>query len=189
MDISNIINLGLFLLTAVSTIFAGFQLLQARKAKTEAEAAKEEAKQYSLEALAALQDVANNSSRTAGAVEGIDVSGARSADSLERLAMRPVPWRVEQVHPDVGDWQLFNGGNDSVISTSLTTKDPSELVWLASDFSMDQIKVWTPGEFELIEFTGHAMLAAPAVITVILGWRYADDPDDYPDRKWKAMIS
>lgn len=67
MELSNIVNLGLFLLTAVGLGLTAWQALDARGARDDAQKARDAAREHEKAALDAAQQSADSSTRAADA--------------------------------------------------------------------------------------------------------------------------
>lgn len=188
MDASTIINLGIFILTGLSLVVTLILAMDARKSKVASAKSAEIAAAARLAADAAIVDLSNSAARGATASEGIDVSAAGAAQSLERLAARPAPWRLDKLHPRNSDWKLTNSSASTVLMHSLAASTPEDAAYLETRDFDPRNKLWSPGEMELIAHSGGGGLTAPAHITIRIEYNFSDEGEDAVRRRWSGLI-
>jgi hypothetical protein len=177
------------IVAGAAAIFAWVQASTATGARKDAQEARDAAAEHERRALAALQGLEQASGRTASATEGIDASATRTAAALERIATVPPPWKLEELTAD-GDWRLINNSSTMAISKRVLPDTPDRGEWFDAPGWMANVeKSWNPGDWEHITHKGAGMLASPGPITILVVWRWWDDPDEVQDRTWKGIIS
>jgi hypothetical protein len=186
MDVSNSINLGLFLLTAVLAWVAIIQGKEARSARDEARAEQILARESADRAVAAAELTANSLGRSADATEGIAGSGDRSALALERIARTRDTWTLTRERWDGHAWLLKNESSHTLHTSSIQTLRPEDQNLVLPEWG-DLLKpiVWSPGESMILTFTGGG-LTEPGHATVIV--EYTIDGDERIER-FKGRVS
>lgn len=111
MDPSNILNLGLLLVTAIGVGIAALHAREARKARDEANTARDEAKDYEARAVTASEVSAGAAQRSASSLEEAQaIAAAQDARSRERS---DVAWEWRWDRQTNGDFVIIqNIGND-----------------------------------------------------------------------------
>lgn len=182
MEIASLwINAGLFTATVLAAVIAW-------KGVTDARRARDEAADHASSALKAAESIASASGRTATATEGLDASGIRTAQALERIATTPPPWKLDELSVN-GDWRLINSGPVAAITRSVLTEDPADAQWLRTEgWTPTELITWLPSDWKHLTNAANALLAGPASITIAVEWRWPDDPEDVQDRVWRGII-
>jgi hypothetical protein len=178
--------------TAIAILAAAaafWQAYEAREARTDARKASVSAAGHESAVLDLLNGLDASGSRTAVATEGIDISSARTADALQRIATSPPPWKLEPLGVE-GQWRLVDESTTAVRTNEVTVENPEHLVLLEADgWEPSKPKDWNPGDWERLAYGAANSFAGPGSITIVVSWRWFDDPQDIPDRHWKGIIS
>ncbi len=132
MDASNWINLGLLVVAIVAALFAAFQVVEARKARSDAVDAKEAAAKYEEAALAASEKAANSAQDSAESQRRIAKATEQQAEYAEVAADAQKPWSFEALTAPKGEqrWQIVNRTNKMIVGASLSAMDPENSQWL-----------------------------------------------------------
>ena len=112
MDSATVISLGLLIITGIAAAFAGYQAIQAREARSDAQAA-------SRDSAAAAREAAESSRRSADAAE-------RQAAAAERTLAQNDPWIFEPAGASGHRWKVTNRTHETATMASITS-DPGEL--------------------------------------------------------------
>ncbi|WP_210506104.1 hypothetical protein [Naasia sp. SYSU D00057] len=169
MDQSNVINLGLFLLTAVGVLVSCWQALDARRARNDARVASADAERHEQAALDAAR-------RSALAAEESASASTRSADASERIAAAvemtatpPRPWLLEY---EGGErWKAINNTGVNVDFVAVTGKPQA---WVVPDTEVPR----DVAAGESISFRLPKRLNSPSSVTVKVVWRNPDMTGD-----------
>jgi hypothetical protein len=177
--------------TAIAVVAAGgavWQAAEARVARNAAKRSEAKAAEHEQAALDAEQRMATASERTASATEGIDASGVRSADALERLVRAPVPWVLEELSAD-GHWRLRNRSNDIVVTTDIEVENPEDAKWPRTPGWEEPhgVSVWAADHWERVDNEGSGMFAGPGSLTLVVHWRWEVESES-EQRVWKGII-
>ena len=168
MDVSNWINLGIFLLTAIAVWVAIDQAREARTQRIAADKASVSAGEHEAAALDA-------ASRSAIASERAASEQGRAADALEKqatlaeLVSRPEdPWLFEALSPPNMDqrWRVENRTGEKVVSVVISS--PSLGEWILPE-GEDVIESVDPGESIFFEFKRRYTSPTSATVWVLWG--------------------
>ncbi len=163
MDVSNWINLGLFLLTGLGVFLAARSARSARRSESDARA-------FARAAIAAQERQAEAQERSATALEAsVDIGNGR-----------PHGARWELVPETDGRWRIFNHGPGSVRDIELSIEeDPSAFV-PGTDLPKSQL-----AEGLAMTFFVARSLGSPADLTLVVKWRDADTGELL---EWRAPL-
>lgn len=172
MDTSNLINLGLFVLTALGLATTVWQAIDARSSRNEAQQASRDAADHERSALGAAQ-------RSASAAELSVQEQRRSADALERqttiaetIANPPEKWLLEPLGDGLGDqkWKVTNYTGGDVTGVMLGTPNGYGEKWIIPE-SEGPIDL---ARNESTYFTFQRGDTSPTSATVWIFWTPAD---------------
>lgn len=155
MDTSNVINLGLLIVTTIATIVSIIAVVDARRSRTSASADAGTAK-----------DEAN---RATEAAEGIQAESARIAQGIQAMneredarEARRVPWIVERVSKE--RWKVIN---NTGAKAEMVDFKPEVGVRIQMEDGRDTRDV-PPGQPVFISFGGG--ITDPATATIVVDW-------------------
>jgi hypothetical protein len=154
-DTSNVINLGLFILTGMGVLVAGRQAGDARRAREDAQDARDEAKAHEAAALKAAQDSADSSNRAADALE-------RSAFAAEAAVVKP-DISVEQI--TAHRWKVTNESGFILDFIEFGSRPPDVLT-----IEEGSAQTLAPGASTFIGFGGG--VTDPTHVTVDMSYRH-----------------
>jgi hypothetical protein len=154
-DISNVINLGLLLLTAVGLGFTAWMALDARGARDDAQTARDKAKVHEEAALEAARQSAESSTRAANALE-------RSAAAAEAAIEKP-DISIERLSKT--RWKITNESGFVLDFVEFTTQPPDVLT-----VESGPNQTLAPGEGTFIQFGGG--VSDPSHVTVDMSYRH-----------------
>jgi hypothetical protein len=171
LDISNILNLGLFLLTGVGVWVA---IAQARDAGRAREGADRANAQAALHEKAA----ADAAERSASASEHAVIEQRRTADALERQAaavetasIKRDEWDFELTESGSDQrWRVINRTGENVTSVTIGTPSGTDERWIQPE-SADPVDVEADGA---VYFWFQRRLEAPSTATIWVHWTAAD---------------
>ncbi len=103
MDPTNILNIGLLLVTAIGVAVAGVQVREARSARDEANTARDEAKDYEARAVKASEVSAGAAQRSASSLE--EAQAIATAQDARSRELSDVAW----------EWRWDTGGNSDFV--------------------------------------------------------------------------
>lgn len=169
MDQSNLINLGLLLVTAIGAAFAGWQALDARAARREAQDARDATKDIERDALKVQVATANAGAAAAAALE--------EANRIANAAAPKSPWVMTR------DGRKIVVRNDS--GRQLLDVDARDHSGHGDINALVDLPYATMQPNESLVFGYDKSLASPAVDTLIVTWREAGEADK---RKWGFTV-
>lgn len=171
MDVSNIINLGLLLVTATGVFVAIYQAKEARAARNHAEAASNSAADHERAALAAAQKSAEEAGRSAAALE--------EANEIARQSLPRDPWNL--IQHTKNKYEIRNDSAETLWGVALDEASRQGDVTPFSDVPVPQLH---PGES--IYFDYSKSFASPASTTIIVSWGF---PDTTERQTWRRTLS
>jgi len=172
----------------LAALVAGWQAWEARRARNEAKLASDAAAKHEAAMESILNDVSNSGARSAVAAEGIDVSSAVSAEALRKIAMSPPPWKLWQQGGE-GTWRLMNDSTTAVYTRGIRLEVPEyDELLVTEGWQPQEQKLWNPSDWERLTNQAAGSMASPGEMTILVPWRWFDDPEEAPDRIWKGTI-
>ncbi|MCI4658929.1 hypothetical protein [Cryobacterium zhongshanensis] len=169
MDQSNIINLGLLLVTAVGACITAWQALDARRARDDALGARDAAREHETVALRASVDSASAAARSAEALE------KRNAIELSKLTTEP--WSLSNIGTK---YDLRNVSKDVMHVVSV------DELGVGNDITLFDDDLQDVGPGESICFDYSKTLASPASTTLHVSW---GDPLTGDRTFWRRTLS
>lgn len=169
MDQSNIINLGLLLITAIGVGVTARQALDARRARDDARAAKDAAQEHETVSLRASVDSASAAARSAEALE------QRNAIELSKIPTDP--WSLSSIG---SKYELRNISKDVMHVVSVDELGEENDITLFDDDLQDV------GPGESIYFDYSKTFASPASTTLHVSW---GDPMTGDRTFWRRTLS
>lgn len=172
MDTSNLINLGLLIVTAIGLALTVWQAFDARSSRDKAQMASRNAAEHERAALGAAQ-------RSATAAELSAQEHRRSADALERQATiaetsayPSEKWLLESLGHESMDqrWKVTNQTGEDVTSVTLGTPNGLNEQWIKPE-NNDPIDL---GRNESTYFTFLRRVTSPTSATIWVFWTPAD---------------
>jgi hypothetical protein len=152
---SNLINLGLFVLTGLGVLVAAGQARDARTARKDAQLARDDAKAHETAALRAAQESADSSTRAADALE-------RSASAAESAIEKP-DFKILQASDH--RWKITNNSGFVLDFIQFGSRPPGVLT-----IEGGAAQTLAPRESTFIQFGGG--VSDPSFVTVDLSYRH-----------------
>lgn len=171
MDATNIINIGLLLVTAIGVFGAIYQAKEARAARNDAQASSESAADHERAALAAAQQSAAEAARSAAALE--------EANDIARQSLPRDPWNLVQ-HPK-NKYELRNDSTETLWSVGLDEVSDQQDITPFVKLPIPQLH---PGESIFFDYS--KSFASPASTTVIVSW---DLQNSTERQTWRRTLS
>jgi len=171
MDATILVNIGLLMVTAIGASFTGWQALDARHARKDAQAARDAAKGYEAAALRASEN------STAAATRSADALDERNA--IERSKLPTEPWALTNTG---SKHELRNISKDVLHAVCVNELGDGNDITLFDD--ADGGRDVGPGES--IYFDYSKTLASPASTTLHATW---GDPATGQRSEWRRTLS
>lgn len=84
---------------------------------------------------------------------------------------------------------LTNASTTGVYTHDIRLEKPEYAELLETEgWDPAQRKLWNPSDWERLTNRAAGTLASPGEMTLLVPWRWFDDPDEAPDRVWKGTI-
>ena len=171
MDATTIVNIGLLIVTAIGASFTGWQALDARHARNEAQAARDAAKGYEAAALRASENSAAAATRSADALD--------ERNAIERSKLPTEPWALMN---SGSKYELRNITKDVLHAVYVNELGDGNDITLFDD--ADDGRDVGPGES--IYFDYSKTFASPASTTLQATW---GDPATGQRSEWRRTLS
>jgi hypothetical protein len=171
-DQSNIINLGLFVLTGVAVLLSAREANSAKKAREAADAANAAAAEHAKAALVAAERSASASEQAASEHVRIADAAERQAAVAESTASVPELWVFDALTDASIDqrWRVTNATGENVTSVTLGTPAGTDEQWIVpEDADLRDV-----ANGESVYFTFIRRLSSPSTATVWVHWTPAD---------------
>ena len=171
MDTSNIVNLGLLLVTAIGVFVAIYQAKEARAARNDAQASSDSAAEHERAALAAAQQSAAEAGRSAAALE--------EANEIARQSLPRDPWNL--IQHSKSKYELRNDSAETLQDVGLKEVSEEQDV---TPFTELPVPALHPGESIFFDYS--KSMASPASTNIIVSWQF---PDSAERQTWRRTLS